>query len=75
VDIDNNVKLGIFVLLAVVFEVFTMGVIADNTHNPQYLWIVGLLAFCFIIMLINNLLVNERPRLLYYLLPAASSLC
>lgn len=74
VDIDNNVKLGIFVLLAVVFEVFAMRVIADNTENPHYLWIVSLLAYCFIIMLINNLLINERPRLLYYLLPAAQLL-
>lgn len=74
IDIDSNLRQGIFILLTVAFEVFALRVIADNTQNPHYLLIVSLLAYCFIIMLINNLLIKDRPRLLYHLLPATQLL-
>lgn len=70
VDIDSYVRQGIFILLIVAFEVFALRVIADNAQNSYYILIVSLLAYCFVIMLVNNLLSVERSRLLYYLLPA-----
>lgn len=69
VDIDGNVRQGISVLLIVAFEIFAMRIIADNAQNTHYLLIVSLLAYSFLIMLINNLVLGERPLLLYYLLP------
>lgn len=74
IDIDSNVRQGIFLLLIVAFEIFALRVIADNIQNTYYLLIVSLLAYCFVIMLIDNLLINTAPRLLYYLLPATQLL-
>lgn len=70
IDTDIHIRQVIFVLLVVAFEVFALYIITDNVHNAYYPLIIGLLAYCFIIMLINNLVIKEKPRLLYLLLPA-----
>ncbi|WP_372997504.1 sensor histidine kinase [Lutispora sp.] len=68
-NIDNNLRQGIFILLVVAFEIFSIRIISDNIGNEHYLLIVSLMAYCLIIMLINNLMVRECHRLLYYMLP------
>lgn len=50
IDIDSNVRQGIFLLLIVAFEIFALRVIADNIQNTYYLLIVSLLAYCFVIV-------------------------
>ncbi|MGI6358454.1 MAG: sensor histidine kinase [Bacillota bacterium] len=69
-EIDNDVRQGIFVLLLVVYEVLSLRIIALNLGKPRYPVIIGLLAACFLLMIINGLLVSKRQRLLYHLLPA-----
>lgn len=74
IEVDPNTRQGIFVLLVVAFEIFAMRIIMDNFDNAYQALLIGLLTYCFIIMLINNLLIKENPRLLYYLLPATQLL-
>lgn len=74
IDIDPNIKQGIFVLLVIAFEIFAMRIIMDNFNNAYQNLLIGLLTYCFIIMLVNNLLIKDNPRLLYYLLPATQLL-
>ena len=71
VDIDDNLKLGIFVLLVVAFEIFSVRVISDNIGNPHYLLIVSLIAYCFILVLIGNLILRQSHPTLDHVLPAA----
>lgn len=74
IEVDPNTRQGIFVLLVVAFEIFAMRIIMDNFDNAYQTLLTGLLTYCFIIMLINNLLIKDNPRLLYYLLPATQLL-
>lgn len=71
VDIDDNLKLGIFVLLVVAFEIFSVRLISENIGNPHYLLIVSLIAYCFILMLIGNLILRQSHSTLDHILPAA----
>lgn len=70
VDIDQNLKQGIFVLLVVAYEIFSIRIISDNIDNLHYLLMVSLLGYCFIVMLINNIIVSENPASLNHLLSA-----
>ena len=70
-DINCNFRQGIFVLLIAAFEIFSLRIIAQNIENSRYPVIITLLASCFIIMIINGLLVRRKHTILYYLLPAA----
>ncbi|WP_128424963.1 sensor histidine kinase [Gudongella oleilytica] len=71
IDIDDNLKLGIFVLLVVAYEIFSLRIISDNVYNPHYLLIVSLISYCFILGLIWNLIVRESNAILDHMLPAA----
>ncbi|MDF2686186.1 MAG: conserved rane protein of unknown function [Clostridia bacterium] len=70
IEIDSNIKQGIFVLLLSTFEIMTLRIISTNINNKYYPFIIGLLAVCFISMIINGLLVKRKNTLLYFLLPA-----
>ncbi|MCR3956258.1 MAG: hypothetical protein NUK57_08150, partial [Gudongella sp.] len=69
VDIDPNIRQGIFVMLVIAFEIFSLRIIADNMENPYQGLLVGLLAYCFVIMVINNLFIEEKSGILYHILP------
>lgn len=68
-DVDVNIKQGIFVMLVIAFEIFSLRIIADNMGNPYQGLLVGLLAYCFVIMIINNLLIGDESGILYHVLP------
>ena len=70
VEIDSHIRQGIFVLLIVTYEIFALRIISQNMHNAYYSLIIALLGTCFVIILINGLLVKKQHVLLYYLLPA-----
>lgn len=69
-EVDSQIRQGIFVLLIVAFEIFALRIISQNIQNPYYSLIIGLLGTCFVVIIINGLLVKRRHLLLYYLLPA-----
>ncbi len=69
-EIDNHIRQGIFVLLIIAFEIFSMRIIFQNIESEYYSLIIGLLGMCFVIMLINGLIIKKQHALLYYLLPA-----
>ena len=69
VDVDPNIKQGIFVMLVIAYEIFSLRIIADNVENPYQGLLAGLLAYCFVIMVINNLFIDENSGILYYILP------
>ena len=74
VDVDANLRQGIFVILVVAFEVFALRLGAENRDNPHFLLLLSLMAYCFVIMLLHHILVKDRPSPLYYLLPAVQLL-
>lgn len=74
VDVDANLRQGIFVILVVAFEVFALRLGAENRDNPHFLLLISLMAYCFVIMLLHHMLVKDRPSPLYYLLPAVQLL-
>jgi DNA-binding NarL/FixJ family response regulator len=69
VDVDPNIRQGIFVMLVIAFEIFSLRIIADNVDNPYRGILVGLLAYCFVIMIINNLFIDQSSGILYHLVP------
>jgi signal transduction histidine kinase len=69
-ETDEAISQGIFALLILAYEIFTLLVIAKNTGNPFYPLIIGLLGTCFILMLAGGLPLRKRHTFLYYLLPA-----
>ncbi len=69
-ELDQDTRQGIFVLLLLVYEVLSLRIMALNLGNPHYGLIVGLLASCFVLMIVNGLIVTKRHRVLYLLLPA-----
>jgi DNA-binding NarL/FixJ family response regulator len=69
VDVDPNIRQGIFVMLVIAFEIFSLRIIADNVDNPYRGLLVGLLAYCFVIMIINNLFIDQSSGILYHLVP------
>ena len=69
-SVDRQIQQGIFVLLIVSYEIFTLRILAQNTANEHYFLMIGLLTACFIIMILNGLLVKKQHVLFYYPLPA-----
>ena len=70
-EIDSHIRQGIFVLLVVAYEVFSlrllfMGMAADL--SPVIKW---LLSACFLLMIVHGLIGKKLPKALYHLLPAA----
>lgn len=68
--VDRQIQQGVFVLLIVSYEIFTLRILAQNTANQHYLLMIGLLTLCFVIMILNGLLVKRKHVLFFYLLPA-----
>lgn len=75
IEIDSNIRQGIFVLLLVAFEIFTLRVIIENVGSEAYTTIIMLLTTCFILMIINGLFVKRQHTLFYFLLPALQIIC
>ncbi len=70
VEMDSHIRQGIFVSLLSAFEIFTLGIISENLNNDRYPYIIGLLSVCFIIMIINGLIIKRKHGFIYFLLPA-----
>ncbi len=70
VEDDGSIRQGIFALLISAFEIFSMAIMTENLKSPHYSLIIGLLASCFILLIVNGLLVKKQSSLLYYLFPA-----
>lgn len=69
IEVDDNIRQGIFVILILAFEIFSLGGITENINTPHYHTIIALLGACFMVMIIHGLLVKRQHSLLYYLLP------
>ncbi len=68
---DSSVRQGVFVLLIMAYEVFSlrllfMGVAAG--HSPVIAW---LLSACFVLLIVHGLADRKLPKPLYNLLPVA----
>lgn len=68
-EVDSQTRQGIFVLLVIAYEIFSLRIMTENLDSEHYRAIIGLLASSFVIMIVNELLVRRRHHLLYLLLP------
>lgn len=70
-EIDSHIRQGIFVLLVVAYEVFSLRLIFMGTaigHSPAISW---MLSACFLLMIVHGLAGKKLPKMLYHLLPMA----
>lgn len=70
-EIDSHLRQGIFVLLVVAFEVFSLRLLfmgAAVESSPVIPW---LLSACFLLMIVHGLAGKKLPKALYHLLPIA----
>lgn len=74
VAVDENVRLGIFVLLFMALAIFTVRLLIDNYGQPSFIPLFVLLSYCAAITAIDQLLVRASHRSLYHLLPATQLL-
>lgn len=74
VSVDENVRLGIFVLLFMALAIFTVRLLIDNYGQPSFIPLAVLLSYCAAITAIDQLLVRASHRSLYHLLPATQLL-
>lgn len=71
VEIDSHIRQGIFVLLVVAYEVFSLRLIfmgMEAGHSPVISW---LLSACFLLIIVHGLAGRKLPKALYHLLPIA----
>ena len=69
VEVDSNIRQGIFVVLIIALQIFALGIIAANLNSPRHDLIIRLLAGCFVTMLVTGLVVKKQHRFLYFTLP------
>ncbi len=69
-EIDSHLRQGIFVLLVVAFEVFSLRLLFMGAaeSSPVIPW---LLSACFLLMIVHGLAGKKLPKALYHLLPIA----
>ena len=70
---DNHIRNGVFVLLVMAYELFSLRILASGTGTGQNTMLRWLLAACFVCMIVQGLLVSRRQKALYYFLPAAQT--
>lgn len=70
INVDENVRQGIFVFLVVSFEIFALNIAFSNAYHKNGVWLSALLATCFLLLIINEFFVKRPNSLLYYLVPA-----
>jgi signal transduction histidine kinase len=68
-EMDPQVRQGIFVLLFIAYEVVALSIITSNLGNVNYYLIVMLLGGCFVLIIVHHIFVTEKMRILNYLLP------
>jgi len=70
VEVDGDIRQGIFVVLVIAFEIFALGIITESVSSGLLALKVGLLAGCFIIMLVYGLFAKKLHKFLYFILPS-----
>jgi signal transduction histidine kinase len=68
-EMDPQVRQGIFVLLFIAYEVVSLSIITSNYGNVNYYLIVMLLGGCFGLIIVHHIFVTEKMKVLNYLLP------
>ncbi len=71
IEIDSHIRQGIFVLLVLAYEVFSLRLVLMGmaaSHSPIVNW---LLSACFLLIIIHGLAGRKLSKELYHLLPIA----
>jgi len=69
IEVDGQTRQGIFVLLVIAYEIFSLRIMTENLGNEHYRTIIGLLASSFAVMIVNELLVRRLHHSLHLFLP------
>ena len=56
----DQVQQGIFVLLLVTYEIFSLRLIVDNQSSQKPPWLMGMIGICFVSLILDGLLIRQN---------------